>query len=91
METFTVAQGKYQRAIQDHDEQIRLHPNHAAAYLGRAAAKESLGDKQGAAEDRKRSEELKGGPSNPPSTSSASQPTGSPSVSGSPRRGSQAA
>jgi len=52
-------QGKHQRAIQGYDEAIQRHPNDFAAYQGRAAARESLGDKAGAAADLERVEELK--------------------------------
>jgi tetratricopeptide (TPR) repeat protein/tRNA A-37 threonylcarbamoyl transferase component Bud32 len=52
-------QGKYQRAIQDYDENTQRHPNDALSYQARAAAKDALGDKDGAAADRKRAEELK--------------------------------
>jgi TonB family protein len=74
-------QGKYQRAIQDYDEAIRLYPKQTAAYLGRAAAKEALGDREGAAADRQHSDELKGGSSVQQNAGSSSQPTSSPAVS----------
>lgn len=44
---------EFQRAIQDFDEALRLNPNLVRAYEGRAVAKLKLGDRRGAASDRK--------------------------------------
>ena len=61
-------QEQYQRAVQDYNEAIRLWPSSVGAYAARATAKDSLGDKAGAAADRQRAEELK-------SAASAAQPS----------------
>jgi tetratricopeptide (TPR) repeat protein len=75
-------QAQYQRAVQDYSEAIRLwtNPYPSYAYAGRAAAKDSLGDKAGAAADRQRAEELKSAlaaaqPSTVPAPAVGSSPT----------------
>ncbi len=43
--------GQTDRAIQDHDQAIKLNPNYAAAFYNRSVAKEEKGDKAGAEAD----------------------------------------
>jgi len=50
---------QFEKAIQDYDQVIKLEPNNARAYTQRANAKAQLGDKRGAAADRRQSKELK--------------------------------
>jgi tetratricopeptide (TPR) repeat protein len=50
---------QYERAIQSYSDALRIFPSYATAYIGRAAAKDALGDKPGAAADRQRAQELK--------------------------------
>ena len=48
----------YERAIQDYDEAIRLDPQDALAYAGRAAAYEDLGQQELADRDFAKAKEL---------------------------------
>jgi tetratricopeptide (TPR) repeat protein len=46
--------GQYERAVQDHDEAIRLDPEHSLAYLNRALAYTYLGKDEEANRDIER-------------------------------------
>jgi len=50
--------GEYQRAIQDHDEAIRLDPQYAQAYYYRGVAYGLLGDAAQAERDKAKAKEL---------------------------------
>ncbi len=50
--------GRYQRAIQDYDEAIRLKPNNARAFYNRGKAKFKIGDKVGGNADIARAVKL---------------------------------
>jgi len=50
---------QFQRAIEDFDEAVRLNPKLRGAYEGRAFARMSLGDRKGAAEDRREAASLR--------------------------------
>ena len=52
----------YERAVQDHDEAIRLDPEHVLAYINRALAYTFLGKDVEAQQDVERAEELGIGP-----------------------------
>jgi Tfp pilus assembly protein PilF len=52
---------QYENAIRDFTAAISFNPRMAVAYRNRAAAKQALGDKAGAAEDRKAAGNLKNG------------------------------
>ena len=50
--------GQYERAVRDHDEAIRLDPEHALAYGNRALSYTFLGKDEDARQDVERAEEL---------------------------------
>ena len=51
---------RYQQAIDDCSQAIRLNPRYGNAYWNRSAAKRAMGDVAGAREDQQRANELDG-------------------------------
>jgi Tfp pilus assembly protein PilF len=53
------AQGRYQLALADFTEALRIDPNRRGGYLGRARIYRALGDEASALVDERKAEQLK--------------------------------